>query len=577
MSKTKIYKNVCYGGTAIGSSSAASRLPSAAYDGVVENTSDYSTWFMTSTSGDAVKGAYIGYDFGVGNEKKIEKMIFWGSSSTFENISSAVVEVSDNGTNWTGICDVGMPTTSQNGVTIFIPDSAPTKRFWRLRALSGTCSSGSLWYVSELQMMVPTQNYIVTSINEISIPGDKISCRYTALTSGSVGTFSEFGTCNATEIPVSGTATPDGLFNWIYVGKDYLGRMKFIADRSIQQSISWDTLNTSGVVSELPIKILNTVKSTDIDSLTSSINKSTVYRVVDGITNSIRVNSWQNDNNSMTNDITFKLKVARMVKRYVIYPPTDFAGNIGAWYLQGSNDGTNWATLDYRSSQGGLWNMGVPRVYDITNNTKYLYYRFTPLTGISGSVTAIAEIILMTLEDDPSKNFTVRLPTGGASSADKNNEWDKIIVKSTLNGSIVPGDDNVWHWKGIYSWCSTTLSSAIAYRIVHGNSAVNTYSNSVSSFSSATTGFRPVLLVQNLTSYRYLLQDGDSLLALKHSSYGTTIPTALQSIKKLTAGEKPSDDDFTNYGADDISVLCGRDDIYKNLKNEIKLWKQKRN
>ena len=95
---------------------------------------------------------------------------------------------------------------------------------------------------------------IVTSITNIKNIGDKILCRYTALTSGQIGKFSELGTTSAALISPTSSATPDGSFYWIYVGKDYLGRKKFIADRNIQHSISWDVINSSGIVGE---KIIN--------------------------------------------------------------------------------------------------------------------------------------------------------------------------------------------------------------------------------------------------------------------------------------------------------------------------------
>lgn len=67
--------------------------------------------------------------------------------------------------------------------------------------------------------------------------GDYIVCKYNA-SSGAVGTFSELGTSTATEIPITGTATPNGTFYFVKVAKGLL-----VADRVVQVSISWDTLN----------------------------------------------------------------------------------------------------------------------------------------------------------------------------------------------------------------------------------------------------------------------------------------------------------------------------------------------
>jgi|GEM_PF-2026225 len=84
----------------------------------------------------------------------------------------------------------------------------------------------------------PTLNQ-VNNINTMVV-GDVIPCRYTATTSGTAGYFSELGTCITNEIPITGTATPDGLFYLIKTDKGTL-----IADRTIQTNISWDVLNAA--------------------------------------------------------------------------------------------------------------------------------------------------------------------------------------------------------------------------------------------------------------------------------------------------------------------------------------------
>jgi hypothetical protein len=87
---------------------------------------------------------------------------------------------------------------------------------------------------------------LVANVTTMQI-GDCIACRYTATTSNVPGTFSEFGTCNAEAIPAAvPLATSDGLFYFIMSGYDSKGRMKLIADRPLQTSVSWDTLNTAG-------------------------------------------------------------------------------------------------------------------------------------------------------------------------------------------------------------------------------------------------------------------------------------------------------------------------------------------
>lgn len=110
--------------------------------------------------------------------------------------------------------------------------------------------------------------------------GDKIICKYTA-TSNSFGVFSQLGVSTASLLPASAVSNPDGSFFLTLVGWDSLGRKKFVADRNIQSSISWDTLNTSGVssASGVPVKI---------DSLTDVI----VRLPSGGWDNSSKENEW---------------------------------------------------------------------------------------------------------------------------------------------------------------------------------------------------------------------------------------------------------------------------------------------
>ncbi|MFL8632996.1 LamG-like jellyroll fold domain-containing protein [Clostridioides difficile] len=71
--------------------------------------------------------------------------------------------------------------------------------------------------------------------------GDIIPCKYTAPISGKVGYFSELGICNCEGIDVDTSSdTPDGKFYFVKVDNN-----KFIADRNVQSSISWNELNKS--------------------------------------------------------------------------------------------------------------------------------------------------------------------------------------------------------------------------------------------------------------------------------------------------------------------------------------------
>lgn len=98
----------------------------------------------------------------------------------------------------------------------------------------------------------------------------------------------------------------------------------------------------------------------------------------------------------------------------------------------------------------------------------------------------------------PNLKAAVRLLTGGTIASDKQNEWDKYIVNSTLNGTIASAGNNwLWNWSGIYSYTSTTPSSSLAgtsYRVVRGNTAVGTIATDVTTTSATTNGFRPAIV-----------------------------------------------------------------------------------
>lgn len=95
-------------------------------------------------------------------------------------------------------------------------------------------------------MAVPaTIGQLRTNISDMQI-SDYIVCNYTA-SSGTVGTFSNFGGTVGTEIPITGTATPNGSFYFVKVAKGLL-----LADRIVQSGVSWDTLNAAKVIQGKP-------------------------------------------------------------------------------------------------------------------------------------------------------------------------------------------------------------------------------------------------------------------------------------------------------------------------------------
>ncbi|OXS79268.1 6-hydroxymethylpterin diphosphokinase MptE-like protein [Domibacillus enclensis] len=86
----------------------------------------------------------------------------------------------------------------------------------------------------------------VTSISELEV-GKRMRCHYTA-SYDTVGEFTGLGNESGNHLPVEASAEPDGDFYFIMVD-DARGEKKLIADRNIQNCISWSTLYKSGIIS----------------------------------------------------------------------------------------------------------------------------------------------------------------------------------------------------------------------------------------------------------------------------------------------------------------------------------------
>lgn len=72
--------------------------------------------------------------------------------------------------------------------------------------------------------------------------------------------------------------------------------------------------------------------------------------------------------------LCYQFPTAKTISRYAV-TACNHASPRGprSWIFEGSNDGTNWTTLDTRTH--GLWGASERLQYDITNSTAYLYCR----------------------------------------------------------------------------------------------------------------------------------------------------------------------------------------------------------
>jgi hypothetical protein len=370
----------------------------------------------------------------------------------------------------------------------------------------------------------------VKSLLENMDIGDCIPCRYTA-TSGAAGTFSELGTCVATEIPISGTVTPDGLFYFIKIDKGIL-----VADRVIQTNISWNVLNAAKYIEGV------TPQSQDYTIVSprnmTGYNTPSPYVVTVSAVNGTDYGWKAFDDGTITRSIWYTtstppsgghwLKIYLGEKKKV----TDlFLGNFivsGASYsvkdyeLYGSNDNIDF-TLILKGTQSNVSSYSR-HSFDAV---EYSYYRLNLLNSYYASINNVGvyQMALGVHSSTMGNNVKIRSLSGGnaylgtdgkASLAygsigayPINNEWDRYIVKSDLGGKISPGDNNIWNWKDtVFSWCDDTLTNGFvsaengtannswrAARCDHPlvSHVVDAMNGITSSHVSQYIGFRPVL------------------------------------------------------------------------------------
>ncbi|QHW35646.1 discoidin domain-containing protein (plasmid) [Paenibacillus rhizovicinus] len=97
----------------------------------------------------------------------------------------------------------------------------------------------------------------VTNPKELTV-GKRIRCYYEAPVAGSPGAFRSLGNNTLDLLPASPASTPSGAFYLICVGAERGDeRIKLIADRNIQSSISWDALNRAGYATGVDLPSLS--------------------------------------------------------------------------------------------------------------------------------------------------------------------------------------------------------------------------------------------------------------------------------------------------------------------------------
>jgi hypothetical protein len=467
----------------------------------------------------------------------------------------------------------------------------------------------------------------VTDPKEIII-GKRIRCNYKA-TSKNMGVFSNLGKETSDFIPAASTASSNGDFYLICVDNGRRpANLKMIADRNIQNNISWDTLNSYGIASGsgLPQNFVldtlgqsyyqeNRIDLQIIDNITinskfllRSYSTSTVKYIYlcaaygdTEVTNAlygIYVNpngflAMFHETGAGTNiealstyrvplntiiDVTISRNTATKV--YSLWVNNVYQGDFS--YSSNPTKGTSptqklyiGADVTYNSditknlTNMILYNFSIDAYY--IDNTQYNIYARTKYQ--EGKLYNLNPL------NKNEYDVIVRLPTGGISTSDTDNEWNQYVVNSNLNGTITPGDNNVWNWSGIASWSSSTVDGTPANRSTRGNSSVTGFYSVASSTVGTGSGFRPVFLIEF-----YPIFDG----SLDHSSVNRedvilsgiiTDPSGSNIRYKITVNgiQEYPDSGFTNLEPSPITVeytilndnlIIGQNTITLTIENE---------
>lgn len=383
-----------------------------------------------------------------------------------------------------------------------------------------------------------------TNVKELQT-GDVISCEYIA-TANTLGSFQNLGKATKSVIPLLSSNVPNGTFYWVMAGYDYLGRKKLVADRNIQHSISWDVLNTSGLMSGAK-RIFSNGNIALGKTVTGEFNASYPgSNAVDGnsATQALLIygNTTQESTTARQRSATIDLIEPKQINEIVIYSGYGFT----SFDIEVSDDNINFTKI-----YSGTMTINSNKKFILPTYTASRYFS---ISNIKSDYSGSASLGLSEVELYEGEYYELTIPTGGASATDKDNDWDKIIVESTLNNTIIAGDNNIWNWNGTIGSWTTSTGSTNSTRVRRGyNTGVVTFTNNIASSSvTVNTGFRPMLLVPDSVIIKSLIKD----------NLGRYI--GLDDTVLYNTGTIPTDEIFQIYGVMDLN-LVNWVDLYANF------------
>ncbi|MDB3083419.1 hypothetical protein C4097_02455 [Clostridioides difficile] len=262
-----------------------------------------------------------------------------------------------------------------------------------------------------------------TSIEDMEI-GDIISCRYTASTAGKIGDFSELGNCNCEEITRDvSSSTPDGKFFFVKVDDN-----KLIADRNIQNNISWNQINGNlDIFYKEKIFPLNICESDETDEYvlkaSSVYNERYAYKAFGSKL------GWHSKGAGYphTLQVTFKTQPQRINFYKFHFGNTEqYPQSATEWTIEASNDELNWVVL-HTVKENPAPKHDQIKNYIFKNENFYKHYRIK----ITNSNSVDKSVAIKCL-DFFYKEFSMCLPDGGVAY---NNDITVSFPKKALNAN----------------------------------------------------------------------------------------------------------------------------------------------
>ena len=141
----------------------------------------------------------------------------------------------------------------------------------------------------------------------------------------------------------------------------------------------------------IPIMTSNSAPSGYVASASSEYSASyPAYEAMNGALGSS--DGWIST--TTTGYLQIQFPSSKIVNKYVLWPySTDTTFAPSTWTFKGSNNGTDWTTLDSQSSITG-WASATSKTFTFSNATAYTYYRLDVTANCGGANLEIGELEL---------------------------------------------------------------------------------------------------------------------------------------------------------------------------------------